>query len=91
MKITGKVRTKCDVVSGQKADGAIWSKQTLVVDTLNDHPKPIAIDFFGDDKVEALRALAIGQLVDVVCTPESREHDGRWYTNISGIAVRAYA
>ena len=91
MKITGKVRTKCDVVNGQKADGAIWSKQTLVVDTLNDHSRPIAMDFFGDDKVEVLRALAIGQLVDVVCTPESREYDGRWYTNISGIAVRAYA
>jgi len=91
MKIVGKVHAKCDVVSGQKNDGSFWNKQTLVVETVNDNPKKMAIDFFGDDKVESLKSLAVGQMVEVVFVPESREHDGKWYTNLSGIAVRAYA
>lgn len=91
MKVIGKVHVKCDIISGQKSDGSTWKKQTLVIETVGDNPKKVAIDFFGPDRVAMLESVMYGQLVEVVCVPESRVVNEKWFTSLAGISVRAYA
>lgn len=91
MKVIGKVHVKCDIISGQKTDGSMWKKQTLVIETVGDNPKKVAIDFFGPDRVAMLEGVFYNQLVEVVCVPESRVVNEKWFTSLAGISVRAYA
>ena len=80
MEITGKLVAIGDTQQGQSARGA-WTKQTIVVETMDQYPKKIACLLFNDmvDKAQALNlvdTLALG--IDI----ESREFNGRWYTDV---------
>ena len=66
-----------------KASGKEWKKQTAVLQTQDQYPKYIAFDMFNNRIVP----LQVGQSVQVQISVESREYQGKWYSNVNAIAV----
>ena len=84
MKQVLKVHTVDIVVSGQSARGD-WEKQ-MVVFELEDE-KRLAVTFFGSDLVAITKTLQPNQLCEVVYNVESREYNGKWYTDVKGTRI----
>ena len=84
MKQVLKVLTVDIVVSGQSARGD-WEKQ-MVVFKLEDE-KRLAVTFFGSDLVAITKTLQPNQLCEVVYNVESREYNGKWYTDVKGTRI----
>ena len=74
-------------VSGEGANGA-WKKSTVLFRIPGDYPKDVAVDFW-NDKREQLKGFTAGSVVDVHIDIESREHNGRYFTNISSWKIEA--
>ena len=83
MEVKGKIIKKMDLVTGvAKATGNPWKKQDYVLETIEAHPKQIAFDFFGD-RVDQY-SFEVGDVITLSFDIESREYQGRYYTNIRG-------
>ena len=91
MKILGRMHIVCAKEEGQSANGNFWEKQTLIVEVqTGDRVVPVAIVFFGERRTKWLKDLKTGQLLEVAFAPESREYNGRWYTELVGFGVKPY-
>lgn len=66
-----------------KASGKEWKKQTAVLQTQEQYPKYVAFDMFNN----RIMPLQVGQSVQVQISVESREYQGKWYSNVNAIAV----
>lgn len=65
--------------TGQGQKGA-WNKQEFIVQTINDrYPRKICFSVWGD-KTSLLKDLTPGTPIKVFFNLESREYQGRWYT-----------
>lgn len=82
MEIIGKVIKKTDTAAGISAAGNDWMKRTLVVETMDSQPKMLAFSVMGQRLCEDVEQLQTGGLAKVVFEPVSREHDGRWYSEL---------
>lgn len=83
MEVIGKIIQKLNPLSGtSKTTGNQWKKQEYVLETEDAYPKKVFFDFFGD-RAEQF-PLNIGDRVRLSFDIESREYNGRWYTNIRG-------
>lgn len=76
-----KMVSKLAVQNGESARGA-WSKQEFIVETLETYPKKVCMNVWGADKVSELNQFQIGEILNVSINIESREYNGRWYTDI---------
>lgn len=81
-QITGKFINRQNKVEGEK-NGRPWARIQFAVLTMDDSSRMVAFDVFGEDKVAAVEQLAVGSVVVVEYYPESREHDGRYFTNLN--------
>lgn len=88
MDIKGKLIKKLDIESGISKGGKQWQKQSILVeqDSLVDFNKEVVIQFFGD-KMQQLRDLKEGSLVDVKFNLYSREYNGKYFHNIDGYLI----
>lgn len=82
MEISGKIIAVLPLQSGTSKAGRAWKKQEYVLETQDTYPRKVKFDFFGD-RVDQY-PLAIGEDVTVSFDIESREFNGRWYTDIHG-------
>ncbi|MGE0078923.1 MAG: DUF3127 domain-containing protein [Bacteroidales bacterium] len=80
LEISGKLVSKLGQQTGQGKNGA-WVKQEFIFETQEQYPKKVCISAWGD-KVKELDAVSIGESVKVSINIESREFNGRWYTDI---------
>ncbi len=87
LEITASLRQVLPPVTGQGRNGT-WSKQEFVVETSGEYPKKICCTLWGD-KASALQDLSEGQEVKVYFDLESREYNGRWYTDVKAWKVEA--
>jgi hypothetical protein len=79
MEIKGKVVSILEVQTGTSAKGE-WRKGGYVIETLDDkYPKKIAIDLFNDNLDDCP---TVGEVVKSYINIESREYNGKYYTNI---------
>jgi hypothetical protein len=79
MEIKGTVTHHMTEQSGTSKAGKAWSKGGFVIETTDtQYPKSVALETFGD-KVELP---AIGAVVTAHINLESREWNGKWYSNI---------
>ena len=86
MEVKGKIIKKMDLVTGiAKSSGNPWKKQDYVLETLDTYPKTIAFDFFGDRADQY--NFEVGDVINLKFDIESREYQGRYYTNIRGYAA----
>lgn len=80
MEIKGKIIAKLDLQTGTSKAGNEWKKQEYVLETLDSYPRKVKFDFFGD-KVDQY-PLEVGDVVTIGYDIESREFNGKWYTDI---------
>lgn len=82
MDIKGKIIQKFDLQSGTSKAGNAWKKQEYVLETLDSYPRKVKFDFFGDRADQY--PLEVGDVITLSYDIESREFNGRWYTDIRG-------
>ena len=82
MDIKGKIIQKLDLQSGTSKAGNAWKKQEYVLETMDSYPKKVKFDFFGDRADQY--PLEVGDVITLSYDIESREFNGRWYTDIRG-------
>ncbi len=81
IEIKCKLVDKLQVQKGNSARGP-WSKQDFIVETQESYPRKICMNVWGDDKVSELEGFNPGELLTVSVNIESREFNGRWYTDV---------
>jgi len=81
MELKGKVIEILEVMTGAGSNGE-WKKGGFVVETNDQYPKKVAIDLW-KDKLDAFKH-EVGEEITVSINIESREHNGRWFTNVQG-------
>ncbi len=80
MEITGKIILALPEVSGTSKAGNPWKKREYVLETLETYPKKVFFNFFGDRADQY--PMNVGEEWTVSFDIESREFNGRWYTDI---------
>lgn len=84
MQLTAKLIQVLPLQSGMGKNGE-WKKQDIVVETDGQYPKKICISIWGDKASESV--LQIGNILDISFDVESREYNGRWYTDVKAWKV----
>ena len=84
MYIEGKIIQVNDEISGEGANGS-WRKQDYILETQGDYPKKICFTVWGE-KIDEF-AIKKDEEVNVSINLESREYNGKWYTDIKGWKV----
>lgn len=85
MELEGKIVAILELQKGSTAKGE-WKKQNFVIETLSDFPKKICVTVWGD-KVAALASMSIGERVSLSIDLESREFNGKWYTDVKAFRI----
>ncbi len=80
MEIVGKVVRLGGLTEGTSARGA-WRKQELIIETLEQYPKQVCLVCWGDRVAEA-QNFVTGQTIKAQISIESREFNGKWYTDV---------
>ena len=83
MELKGRVFAICEMQTGVSKSGTEWKKQMAVIETDGQYPKKVAFDMFGDKIVD----LKVGQQVTVNFDIDSREWQGKWFSNINAWKV----
>ncbi len=78
MELKGKVIQLLPLTTGEGKKGP-WKKQDFIVETQSQYPKKVCMSAWGD-KVDQFN-LAVGDDVNVSIELESREYNGKWYTD----------
>lgn len=79
MDINGRVIQVLPEQSGEGKNG-IWKKQDFVLETEGQYPKKICFTVWGD-KINS-QLMQEGNQLNVSFDIESREYNGRWYTDV---------
>ncbi|MBP5190136.1 MAG: DUF3127 domain-containing protein [Bacteroidales bacterium] len=64
-----------------------WVRGGFVIETEDTYPRQIAFTLFGEDRLAMLSTLVMNSPVLVTFSPESREYQERWYTDLRCIRV----
>jgi hypothetical protein len=84
MQLTAKLIQLLPLQTGNGKNGA-WKKQDVIVETDGTYPKKVCISMWGDKINESL--LKEGSLLSFSFDVESREYNGRWYTDVKAWKV----
>ncbi len=92
MKQTLKITKILEQRSGVSKAGNNWVVQEFVTEeTEGNYPKTIAMQVFGADNVNDFTAnYAVGDIVDIDFDIESREYNGRYYTQVSAWRIEKH-
>lgn len=86
MEITGKIIAVLPEQGGVSKTGNEWKKQEYVLETQEQYPKKVCFQLFGADRI-AQAAIQPGETLTVSFDIDSREYQGRWFTNINAWKV----
>lgn len=76
MEIKGKVIAILPETTGTGKNGA-WKSQDFVIETADQYPKKVCLKCFNKPTPK------MDEVVNVFFDPESREYNGRWFTNLN--------
>lgn len=85
MQLSGKLISILPEVHGDGRNGP-WKKQEFIIETEESYPKKICISCW-NDRVELNQDL-LYKPVKLEVTIESREFNGRWYTDIRALSMQ---
>ena len=89
MEITGKLITILQETRGESQRGP-WVRGGFVIETDGEYPRKVAFTTFGEDRLAMFKSLALNSPVVVNFNPESREYEGRWYTDLRCTRIQNY-
>lgn len=81
MEITGKLLQLLPDVQGESARGP-WVRGGFVIETGDEYPRKVAFTCFGEERVAMVKNMPMNSMVQVTFTPESREFNEKWYTDL---------
>lgn len=88
LEITGKLIQIQPEVTGNGKNGT-WVKQEFIIETTGEqYPKKVCMSAWGD-KAQALKSFSPGSTVNVSFNIESREYNGKWYTDVRAWKITA--
>ena len=79
MELKAKLVQLLPLQTGTGKNGE-WKKQDIIVETEGQYPKKVCISIWGD-KINT-NQLQIGRMLNISFDVESREYNGRWYTDV---------
>ena len=83
-EVKGKLIKKLNVESGKSSKGKDWKSQTCIIDTGSEFNNLIAVKSFGEEHINSMNILEVGDDVLIHVNVYSNEHNGRYYNNIQG-------
>ena len=81
MNIIGRLIKVLPVETGEGRNGT-WHKGAFVIETEEQYPKKVYFTMWGEDRINSLNDLRAGEQIRVHFSPESREYNERWYTDL---------
>lgn len=82
MEATGKIIAILPAYSGvSQRTGNPWCTQTFVLETIEQYPKKIPFEVFGEDRIRQFN-LQMGETVTIHFDVDGREYNGRWYPSV---------
>ncbi len=88
MQLTAKLIQVLPLQTGTSKNGE-WKKQDVIVETDGQYPKKICISIWGDKINES--QLTVGNELKIDFDIESREYNGRWYTDVKAWKIELAA
>lgn len=88
MELNGKIIIELPMQTGTSKAGNPWKKKEWVLETFGTYPRKVKFHIFGD-RADAIH-FEVGKDYTVSFDLESREFNGRWYTDVSVFAARDY-
>ena len=85
MEIKGKIIETLKLQEGSGKNGP-WKKQDIIIETESKYPRKICIAVWGD-KIN-YETLQIGNFLFINIDIESKEYNGKWYTEIKAISFK---
>lgn len=86
MDIKGKLIQLLPLQSGTGKNGE-WKKQDIIIETQAQFPKKVCISIWGD-RINTSQ-LQVGKMLNISFDIESREYNGRWYTDVKAWKIDA--
>ena len=86
MELKAKLVQLLPLQSGEGKNGP-WKKQDIILETDGQYPKKVCISIWGD-KINA-NQLQLGSQLNVSFDIESREYNGRWYTDVKAWKIES--
>lgn len=80
--VTGRIIQVLPPQGGTSKAGNPWRKQEYVLETTDNYPKKICFNFF-NDRIDQ-NPIQLGDMINLQFDLESREYNGRWYTDVRG-------
>lgn len=68
-------------ITGNGKNGT-WKRQAYIFETEGQYPKKICVTVWGDSAIQNPAAVQVGARLNVSFELESREYNGRWYTDV---------
>lgn len=87
MRLIAKFVKTLDKVEGETDRGA-WVRGGMVVRTIGDNERLVALTSFGEDKTALCGQFNTDDIVEVGFVPESREFNGKWFTDLRLISCK---
>ncbi|AWW00190.1 DUF3127 domain-containing protein [Arcticibacterium luteifluviistationis] len=88
MEISGNIVQVLPLQSGEGKNGP-WKKQDFVIETEGTYPKKVCLSMWGDKINENL--ITVGTTLTASIEIESREYNGRWYTDVKAWKLEGQA
>jgi len=85
-EISGKLIKKLNEVTGTGKNGTNWIKQEFVIETQEQYPKKVCLAAWGD-RTQDLAQAQMGDMLKLQFSPESREYNERWYTELRAYRI----
>ena len=84
MQLKAKVIQLLPLQSGTSKNGE-WKKQDVIFETEGQYPKKVCVSIWGD-KINP-NILKTGNVLSVDFDVESREYNGKWYTDLKAYKI----
>lgn len=90
MQVNGKFVQNLPKSEGESQRGH-WVRGGFVIEVGDEYPRKVAFSLFGEDRVKMADAISVGFPVQVTFSPESREYNGKWYTDLRATSITPLA
>lgn len=89
MELQVKVTQVLEKQTINKKDGGTMEKAAFVGETFGQYPKKVKFDVMGEKLEQVMMNARVGASVTVSFDVESREWQGRWYTDLKAWKIMA--
>jgi hypothetical protein len=81
LEITGRIQQILPQQRGVSRNGA-WSKREFIIETLEQYPRKVCMSIWGEKSDNLDQQYPVGTIVKASINLESREYNGKWYTDV---------